>query len=260
MSSSSHGFTLGGLDRVVLRPASASVVVPAPFAVAPASSEGAGQFRSMAFMPFDGHGTIVSLHGATEPIEEVVESVELVETEEPLPPPPDFEAIKAEAWREGFQLGYDEGLRLAAEEQHDAGTRLSAMLQGVASDTEVLVRGLEAQVVELALAIAEKVIAREARIDPEIILSVVRSALAEVHDATELRIRVNPDDAPLLETRWQEMLPRSVAERSELIADDLVERGGVLVETRIGYADSQLKTRMNQVVSTFQAILDGEPA
>ena len=30
------------------------------------------------------------------------------------------------------------------------------------------------------------------------------------------------------------MLPRSVAERSELVADDLVERGGVIVETRIG--------------------------
>ena len=70
----------------------------------------------------------------------------------------------------------------------------SALLQGVASDTEELVRGLETQVVELALAIAEKVIAREARTDPEIILSVVRSALSEIHDATELRIRVNPDD------------------------------------------------------------------
>ena len=87
----------------------------------------------------------------------------------------------------------------------------------------------------------------------------VRSALSEVHDATELRIRANPDDVPLLEPRWQEMLPRSVAEHSELIADDLVERGGVIVETRIGYADSQLKTRMNQVVTTFQAVLDGEP-
>ena len=119
--------------------------------------------------------------------------------------------------------------------------------------------GLEVQVVELALAIAEKVVAREARIDPSIVLNVVRSALSEVHHTTELRIHVNPDDAPLLENRRQEMLPRSVAERSELVPDDLVERGGVLVETRIGYADSQLKTRLNHIVTTFQAVLDGEP-
>ena len=262
MSSSSHTFTLGGLDRARPRPAAtASVVTAAPFAIAPKPAGAPNAFQPMVFRPFDGHGKIVTVHEPEEPVvEAVVKEIEVVEPELPPPPPPDFEAIKAEAWREGFQLGYDEGLRLAAEEQHDTGTRLSALLQGVASDAEELVRGLEVQVVELALAIAEKVIAREARIDPEIVLNVVRSALSEVHDATELRIRANPDDVPLLETRWQEMLPRSTAERSELIADDLVERGGVLVETRIGYADSQLKTRLNQVVTTFQAVLDGEPA
>lgn len=258
MSSSSHPFTLGGLDQAYLRPPEPSVVTAAPFAVAPAAVSPSNTFQPMVFAPFDGNGTIVSIHD-DEPAEEILAETEVVEAEEPTPPPPDYEAIKAEAWREGFQLGYDEGLRLAAEEQHATGTRLSALLQGVASDTEQLVRGLEVQVVELALAIAEKVIAREARIDREIVLNVVRSALSEVHDVTELRIRVNPDDVPLLETRWQEMLPRSVAERSELVPDILVERGGVLVETRIGYVDSQLKTRLNQVVTTFQAVLDGEP-
>jgi flagellar assembly protein FliH len=103
------------------------------------------------------------------------------------------------------------------------------------------------------------VISREAKIDPQIVVNVVRSALNEIHDATELRIRAHPDDVALLAPRWQEMLPRRVAERSELLADDLVERGGVVVETQIGYVDSQIKTRINQVVNTFQAVLDGEP-
>ena len=260
MSSSSHAFTLGGLDQAFPRPTQApSVVTAAPFAIAPEPTAPAGAFQPMVFQRFDGQGPIVTLHDEPEMVvEDVVEEIEVVEPEEPPPPPPDYEALKADAWREGFQLSYDEGLRLAAEEQHDTGTRLSALLQGVASDTETLVRGLETQVVELALAIAEKVIAREARIDREIVLDVIRSALSEIHDVTELRIHVNPDDVPLLETRWQEMLPKSVAERSDLVGDDLVERGGVLVETRIGYVDSQLKTRLNQVVNTFQAVLDGE--
>src|SRR5439155_6999240 len=115
------------------------------------------------------------------------------------------------AWTEGFQQGYDEGLKLAAQEQHETSTRLGALLHDIAADNETLVRALETQVVELALAVAEKVIAREARLDPQIILSVVRSALSEIHDATELRIHINPDDIPLIERRWQEMLSRSVA-------------------------------------------------
>jgi flagellar biosynthesis/type III secretory pathway protein FliH len=257
MSSSRHEFTKG-LDLAGPRgKASPSVVTAAPFARVSRARNAPIEFRPMVFLPFGGMAPV-----EPEPVEDdalsMLAALEVVQAEAPAPLP-DFEAIKAAAWAEGFQQGYDEGQRLAAEEQHDTGTRLSALLQGVAADTEAYVRGLEDDVVELALAIAEKVIARETRIDPDLIVNVVRAALSEVHDATELRIRVNPDDLPLVEPRWQEMLPRSVAEHSELVSDDLVDRGGVIVETRIGYADSQLKTRINQVVTTFQAVLDGEP-
>jgi flagellar biosynthesis/type III secretory pathway protein FliH len=263
MSSSSLDFSVG-LDRPLPPPSRESVVTTAPFAIPVETVDPSGPFQPMVFQAFHGQGPIVTRHGddPAVPVAEIVEENEedaVEDTLPPSPPPPDFEEIAAESRREGFQLGYEEGLRHAAAEQADTVTRISALLQGVASDTEALVRGLETQVVELALAIAEKVIAREASIDPELILNVVRSALSEVNDVSELRIRVNPEDVPLLDNRWQEMLPRSVAERSELVADELVDRGGVLVETRIGYVDSQLKTRLNQVVTTFQAVLDGEP-
>jgi flagellar biosynthesis/type III secretory pathway protein FliH len=263
MSSSSTLFS-AGLDLNASRPdRQAQVVTAPPFAVPTESAEPLGQFRPMVFQPFDGVGKIVSKLDPDEEAVGVLEDVEVVEAveveEPPPPPPPDFEALKAAAWTEGFQQGYDEGLRLATQEQQEISTRLGALLHDVAADNEELVRALETQVIELALAVAEKVIAREAKADPQVILNVVRSALSEIHDATDLRIHVNPDDYPLLETRWQEMLPRSVAEHSELTPDDLVERGGVVVETRIGYVDSQLKTRLNQIVTSFQGVLDGEP-
>ena len=240
------------------------MVTAAPFAIPSQPAEPDGQFRPMVFQPFDGMGQIVSISEEPEELAvELLEDVEVVgevETVEEIEePPPDFEALKAAAWTEGFQQGYDEGLRLASEEQREISTRLAALLHDLAADNEELIRSLETQVVELALSVAERVIAREARVDPEIVLNVARAALSEVHDATELRIRANPEDVALLELRWREMLPRSVAEKSELIPDELVERGGVIVETRIGYADSQLKTRLNQVVTTFQSVLDGEP-
>lgn len=258
MSLSRHEFTKGlDLDGP-RRKAQPSVVKAAPFARVSRALDAPIEFRPMVFLPFGGIAPVQAEETEEDAAPEMLATLEVVEAIEP-PPLPDFEAIKAAAWTEGFQQGYDEGLRLAAAEQHDTGTRLSALLQGVAADTEAFVRGLEDDVVDLALAIAEKVIAREARLDRELIVNVVRSALSEVHDATELRIRANPEDVPLLEPRWQEMLPRSVAEQSELVSDDLVDRGGVIVETRIGYADSQLKTRLNQIVTTFQGVLDGEP-
>ena len=215
-----------------------------------------GKIRPMVFAPFGGEADEDEAQAAApEPEMEL----EVVEPEEPLPPPPDYEAIKAEAWNQGFQQGYAEGVRLAQEEQKDTTIRLGALLHDIVADTEGFVRGMETDIVELVLAVAEKVVGREARTDPQIVVNVVRSALNEIHDATEVRIRAHPDDVAILEPRWQEMLPRRVAERSELAADELVERGGVVVETQIGYVDSQIKTRLQQVVNTFQAVLDGEP-
>lgn len=50
MSSSSHGFTLGGLDQVLpLTTATASVVTAAPFAVAPEAAGPPGGFQPMVF-------------------------------------------------------------------------------------------------------------------------------------------------------------------------------------------------------------------
>lgn len=235
-------------------PGTTGRVTPAAFAIAPAGQP-SGVVRPMVFRPFVAPGEETP---APEPEPAVAEIVELVPAEEP-PPPPDLAALEAAAWREGLQKGYDEGLRVAAEEQQQLADRLAALLLGVVAETEGFVRGLEDDVVELALAVAEKVIAREVRLDRAVVVDVTRAALAEVVDATELRIRVNPDDLPLLEPRWQEMLPRGTVQQSELCADDLVERGGVVVETKIGYVDGQLKTRLNQVVNTFQAVLDGEP-
>ncbi|MCC6178103.1 MAG: hypothetical protein IT305_22605 [Chloroflexi bacterium] len=182
-------------------------------------------------------------------------------------PPPDFEALAAEARNDGFRQGYQagyargytDGLQQAADEQQATTSQLAALLRDIGTDAERFVRDLENEVVELALAVAEKVIAREARLDRSFVVEVVRSALAEVHDSTELRIHVHPDDYALIEPRWAEMLPRGVVQQSELIADHLIEPGGVLVETRIGHVDGQLKTRLNQIVTGFQAVLDGEP-
>lgn len=219
----------------------------------------AGKIRPMIFSAFGAEEAAAAAAAEAEAARLAAEMIEVVEPEEPAPPPIDYEALKAEAWGEGFQQGYDEGRRLAAEEQKDTTIRLGALLHDIVADNEGFVRGMENDIVELVLAVAEKVVGREARTDPAIIVSVVRSALNEIHDASEVRIRAHPDDVAILEPRWQEMLPRRVAERSELLADELVERGGVVVETQIGYVDSQIKTRLQQVINTFQAVLDGEP-
>ena len=67
MSSSSHTFTLGGVDDLPRPAAKESVVTAAPFAVAPGPAVDPGAFQPMVFTAFNGAGKIVSLHDAAAP-------------------------------------------------------------------------------------------------------------------------------------------------------------------------------------------------
>ena len=187
----------------------------------------------------------------------------VVAEEQQGPPPPSPEEIAQTAWTEGFERGYDdgyaEGLRRADAAQSEQTRALAALVQGVSVQSDDFVRAVEEQVVRLALAVAERVIEREARTDPELVIGVVRAALAEIQDSSEVHVRVSPQDHALIEPRWEAMLPRSVARRSELLADEAVATGGCVVETRAVQVDAQLTTKLAQVAKTFGAVLDGEP-
>src|SRR4051812_8104319 len=103
-----QAFTVG-LGLGATRPSPTRVVTASPFGASRLAPGPGSQFRPMVFQPFDGGGQIIA---GAEPKEEeetveILADVEVVEAE-PLPPPPDFEALKAAAWSEGFQQGYDE--------------------------------------------------------------------------------------------------------------------------------------------------------
>jgi flagellar assembly protein FliH len=176
---------------------------------------------------------------------------------EPEPPAADVEAITAAAWEAGLQEGYQEGLRHAAEEQAAATERLATLAAEAVTDAHQFARALEQQLVELALAVAAKVVAREVATDPTLVVGVVRDTLAELQEATIVRLRVNPDDHDLVAPHWERLSQQRGAEQGLLVADERVQRGGCLVETAIGRVDAQLDTRLGQVAETFTAVQEG---
>lgn len=178
---------------------------------------------------------------------------------EPPAPAPDPEEIAAAAFEEGFRRGYEEGKRLAEEEQRKSTRKLARLARTALQDASELLRGLEQELVELSLAIAEKVLEREVRLDPEIVLSVVRAALDEIDSATAVRVRVNPQDYELVASWWETVVRKPLANKSQVVADERVQAGGCVIETQLGQVDAQLSTKLRQIVNTYRALLEGEP-
>lgn len=105
-------------------------------------------------------------------------------------------------------------------------------------------REVEAETVELALAIARKVLKRELHVDPSAIEGIARAALDRIGAREVLRVRVAPASHAALERMLATIGPSGAI---ELEADATLEAGGVIVETRRGSLDASIDGQLDEI-------------
>ncbi|MEO8591997.1 MAG: FliH/SctL family protein [Candidatus Solibacter sp.] len=141
--------------------------------------------------------------------------------------------------REGEAAG-----RLAAEaEVRPVLQRLAASLQQVSELPARLRAQSEADLVQLAVAIAQRILHRELNIDPAVIGGLVRVGLEKIRMQDMMRVRVCPDHLAAI----RECLVSAGAAHVEVAADPALERGGVLFETSRGKLDVSIGTQLQEI-------------
>ena len=122
----------------------------------------------------------------------------------------EFQA-RARAEREaGFREGQAAGLEAARAQLEPVVQQLGRTIAELTALRSRFRAEAERDVVQLALAIARKVLHRESSIDPDALLGLVKAALAKL-DAREVhKVRLNPQDAALGRnwTFWDQVLKR----------------------------------------------------
>lgn len=119
---------------------------------------------------------------------------------------------------------------------------------------------MEAQLRELALAVARAVIERELEGDDEYVPRLVREAVELVVDQDEIVITVSPADLELLAPHVERLTaehPR--AGGFTLRGDQRVERG-CLVDTRLARVDATLDSRLRNIAQALNGDSDHGPA
>ena len=102
----------------------------------------------------------------------------------------------------------------------------------------------ERDLVELAIAIARRVLHREIATDPEAILGLVKSAFDRLNARETHRLRVSPGTAAILgEYRERLGMPLSL----EIVADAKLEAGGAVFETSRGELDASVGTQLAEI-------------
>lgn len=136
-----------------------------------------------------------------------------------------------------------------------AAAALAALVKEIEARRAALLNGAERDVVTLALAMAEKVVKREIRLAPEIVLGNVRKALELVAQRGGARVEVNPEDAALIERHAAGALDVFRESPSLAIVPNVrVARGGCIVTNGGAGADLQIETQL----AAIERLLAGE--
>lgn len=196
---------------------------------------------------------------------------------EPSDPPPrdaparllaeanaEAEHIRERAREEGYAEGHAAGRADGAEALAAAITALGEAVEGVQALAGEVAVAVERDAIELALALAEKVLAASLKARPELVVDVVQGALRRVADRRRITVLVNPRDLEIVEAAIGDPASGiarqghgSAIELFDLQGEERVGIGGAIVRTAEGEVDASVQTQLDRAREVVLAELSG---
>jgi flagellar assembly protein FliH len=165
------------------------------------------------------------------------------------------ERIREDARREARELrenasrsGLEEGRAEGRRELEAAVDSLVSLAEELAGYKERLFRDAREQVLDLCLALVDRLLGPLVEADEQAVLRVTERALQALSDRETLTIRVHPEDL----RRVVDAKPRILAtfdgiHRLTVMEDPAVKRGGCLVQTPSAEIDARLETQLAEL-------------
>jgi flagellar assembly protein FliH len=153
--------------------------------------------------------------------------------------------------------GEEEGRRKQADEFArallESRASITSALEAFSRDQQEYFRRVEAEAVKLALAIARKVLHREAQMDPLLLRGAVRTALDRLDETSKITFHVSPSEA----TGWEKVLAQMPGQRRpSLVEDARLQPGGCSIESQIGTIELSIDVQLEEIERGFFDLLD----
>jgi flagellar assembly protein FliH len=163
-------------------------------------------------------------------------------------------ALSAERCRrEGEEAGRRQAEEFFARALAENRSAIAKALEAFEVERQSYFRAVEAEVVKLALAIARKVLHREAQMDPLLLAGAVRSALDRLEGSGSAVLRVAAAD----HEGWQAAIAQvSGNKRPKLVEDGQLKSGECELETQVGTVELNLDAQFKEIERGFFDLLE----
>lgn len=153
-------------------------------------------------------------------------------------------ALERDAFSRGFAQGERAGGEAAAQRGEAMLRRLTETLEELTTLREQMIHQTERQMVQLALAIARRIVHREVSIDQDLLVAMARVALDRLGESAQVTVRLSPEDfdatSAVRSAQW-------IGTHVTVVADARVGRGGCRVESEFGAMDAGVEGQIHEI-------------
>ena len=150
--------------------------------------------------------------------------------------------------RAAYQRGLQEGQAAARQELSNelqtVNTRMARTIEEATGMRQRFRHEAEEDVVALAFAIARRILHRELTVAPDALLGIVKTALEKLEAREVHRVRIRPEDAPMVKQFLDKM---GLPQRVEVIADPGLDRGAAVFDSSRGTLDASVDTQLSEI-------------
>jgi flagellar assembly protein FliH len=173
----------------------------------------------------------------------------------------EFDQRLNEETRKAFEAGCERGRQEGQQAERAAQStaqaaaenrrtqQVRALMESFAQERDRYLQAVEHEVVELALAVAARILRRESQMDPLLLTGAVRVALGQLAGSAQVRLRV-PQEELELWTEAMALLP-NLALKPTVVAGEGMRVGECAIETEMGSVDLGIRAQLGEIERGF---------
>lgn len=160
-----------------------------------------------------------------------------------------FEAGRQRGRQEGHQIEREAQAAAAKSEEERRKRELARLIEEFATGRDLFLSAVEHEVVKLALAVAARILRREAQMDPLLLTGAVRVALGQLAGTTEMQLRVPAAQIDM----WSEAiaLVPHLTIKPVVIAGEGMRVGDCVLESKVGTVDLGVRSQLGEIERGF---------
>lgn len=167
-----------------------------------------------------------------------------------------FELEKAEEFENCRKEGYEDGYNEAMAKTEDMMNEAKQTLNEAISEKEKILESIEREVVNLVVSISQKLISDSLRINPKVVMYLIRQGLEQATVKGKIAIHVSVEDYDTVLKNKSEIVAMTDGNTEiEIIKDFSLNKGDCIIETPFGNIDCSLQQQFEELKENLYYIM-----